>query len=68
MIEQDKKKPLIYDEQFKVETIEENYKKLKVLPLVVIFFNRLFLIQYRFVPGREVSSIYLQSYINLSSF
>jgi hypothetical protein len=38
LIEQDKKKPLIYDEQFKVETIEENYKKLKVLPLVVIFY------------------------------
>lgn len=65
MIDQDNKKPLIDDEQFKTDCLEENYNKLKVLPLTVIFFNGLFLLQYRFAPGREVLSIYLESYITL---
>lgn len=65
MIEQDKKKPLFYDEQFKAECFDENYKKLKVLPLAVIFFNGLFLFQYKFAPGREVLSIYYKNYIHL---
>ncbi len=65
MIELDKKRPLIHDEQFKIDCLEENYKKLKVLPLVIIFFNGLFLLQYRFAPGREVLSIFLKNYIYL---
>lgn len=40
------------------ERFSENAKVLKIAPLVIVFVSALYLLQYRFFPGREVESIY----------
>jgi len=55
-------------EEYRDEKLEENYKILKILPLVVMLSSALYLLQYRFFPGVESLSEYKINYIFLFLF
>jgi diguanylate cyclase (GGDEF)-like protein len=57
--------PTRYRILFKKKLLDEYYVKMKLLTFVVILFNSIYLLQFRFFPGKENQSPYLPVYIIL---